>query len=306
MLREKTKSKVYPPFTLFTQIDLFLNEILDLTHVSLLLIDVKTNLVVYANKACEDLYGFTQEELLGKPITAINVTGEANVQAAVQAVLKRYPDSYRFETLHAKKNSRLMPVEVISRMVIINDRQYFLNHIADISKQKKMQAKIRDLIRQLSTQAYRDHLTGAYNRSYLYTRYLPRLIGRDAGIIIADINCFKAINDTYGHLAGDFMLVEVVKLIASCLRNEDKIIRYGGDEFLLVLPKIQQQQTSLIAERIRYIVENSRFVFEQQVIDCSVSLGMATGRITDEQQFAALIKQADNELYRNKPYHCCQ
>jgi len=306
MLREKTKSKVYPPFTLFTQIDLFLNEILDLTHDCLLLIDVKTKLVVYANKACEYLYGFTQEELLGKSITAINVTGETNVQAAMQAVMKRYPKSYRFEAMHAQKNGRHVPVEVISRMVIINDRQYFLSHITDISKQKKMQAKIRDLIHQLSTQAYRDHLTGVYNRSYLFTRYLPRIIGRDAGIIIADINRFKGINDTYGHLAGDFMLVEVAKKIASCLRKEDKIIRYGGDEFLLVLPHIQRQEISLIAERIRYTVKNTRFVFEQQVIDCSLSFGMATGRITDEQQFAALIKQADQELYRNKPYHRCQ
>ena len=278
----------------------FYNSILDLTHDCLLLIDIKTKLIVYANKACSYLYGYTPEQLIGMPISILNITGDQTIQQKMTKVMQCYPDTYRFESAHRRKNGQILKVEVISRMVEINERKYFLSHITNITKQKQMQIQIQRLIRQLSNQAYYDYLTQAYNRTYLFNNYLRRIKRRNAGIIMLDINKFKTINDTYGHQAGDYILIEVTKCIRLNMHEGDKLIRYGGDELLLVSVDTQLEKLAKTAEQIKANIANKYFTYNRHKISCSVSFGIACGFILNRKDFELLIKEADHDLYEKK------
>ena len=282
------------------QRDSFLNEILDLTHECLLLVDVKTKLIVYANKACESLFGYTEEELIGTPIEVLNVTNGKSIQKEMLKVIKGYPKTHWVEMVQSTKNGYHISVEVISKMGVINGREYILNHITDFNKRKRLQTKMQKLIHQLSIKAYCDYLTGVYNRAYLYETHLECILGRRVGLVMVDIDHFKVINDTYGHPAGDFILVEMTQIILSGIRKKDRVIRYGGDEILVVFSDITAEEVTRIAEQMQNNIGATEFFFGEQPISCSVSIGVSTGLITNKKQFESLVKQVDNNLYQNK------
>jgi len=117
---------------------------------------------------------------------------------------------------------------------------------------------------------------------------------------MVDIDRFKVINDTYGHQAGDFILVEMTQIILSGIRKKDRVIRYGGDEILVVFSDITVEEVTRIAKQMQNSIGDTEFFFEKQPISCSVSIGVSTELITNKKQFESLIKQVDNNLYQNK------
>lgn len=280
--------------------EMFFSEVLDMTHDCLLLIDLNSNLIVYANRACEACYGYNQEEFMGIPITQLNISEPNKVYKQIQKVIKKAPESHRFLTIHASKEGRKFPVEVISKLVVINGRRYLLSHITDVTRNTKMQDRINTLIRHLSNQAYRDYLTGAYNRAYLYQVYLPRLIGCQVGVLVLDVDRFKTINETFGHEGGDLVLKMVVKLAESCLRNRDKIFRYGGDEFVIVLRDTEAAEVNSVAQRIKDVVAGTPIITQKGKVCCSVTIGKAKGYIVENSDLESLIITADSELMKIK------
>jgi two-component system cell cycle response regulator len=149
-----------------------------------------------------------------------------------------------------------------------------------------------------------DGLTQVYNKRY-FVEMLEREIsrchryGRHLTLILFDLDHFKQINDTYGHLAGDFVLKQVAQVIKAKIRREDLLARYGGEEFAILLPEIDPEQGLTFAEKIRQIVENYPFVFEETRIRVAVSLGVASV-LGELMQPAEFIKRADEQLYRAK------
>lgn len=149
-----------------------------------------------------------------------------------------------------------------------------------------------------------DSLTKAYNRQYLYQR-LPdeiercRRYGGAFSVVLFDVDHFKQLNDTYGHPAGDFVLRELVRLVHLMVREVDGLVRYGGEEFLLLMPKTDLRGAAEVAERIRASVEDAAFAWADQTLKVTVSLGIAAlhgGPDTDEH----LLKRADDALYQAK------
>jgi len=114
-----------------------------------------------------------------------------------------------------------------------------------------------------------------------------------------DIDHFKKVNDTFGHLAGDQVLKHLAITIKTKIRREDLFARYGGEEFAIVLPEIDGYNAHQFAEKVRRIVEATDFRFEQTKIDVTVSMGVAT-LDADTADAAALIKRADERLYEAK------
>lgn len=148
-----------------------------------------------------------------------------------------------------------------------------------------------------------DLLTGLVNRRELDDRFRAEksLAERHATtfcIAIADIDHFKRVNDTYGHLAGDRILTNIAYILASSLRTEDICGRWGGEEFLLILPHIDLDSAAVVAEKLRRAVENSHTEWEDQTIDVTISLGVAAFRPGMSQE--ACIAAADEALYRAK------
>lgn len=149
-----------------------------------------------------------------------------------------------------------------------------------------------------------DGLTQVYNKRYLLEtldREVSRChrYGRDLSLVMMDIDHFKDINDTLGHLAGDGVLRQLAQLIKANTRREDVFGRYGGEEFALVLPEIDVAGATITAEKARKLVEKQRFTFENEPIPVTVSCGVA-GLSGEVLQVEELIKRADQKLYQAK------
>ena len=122
---------------------------------------------------------------------------------------------------------------------------------------------------------------------------------RALSLVMFDIDHFKKINDTNGHLAGDYVLRELAHLIKSRIRKEECFARYGGEEFAVVMPEAGAENVRRFAEKVRKLTEDHHFNFEQKDIAVTISLGVAdmTGDMTEPLQF---IKGADANLYKAK------
>ena len=122
---------------------------------------------------------------------------------------------------------------------------------------------------------------------------------RALSLAMFDLDHFKNINDTYGHLAGDYVLKQLASAVKQKIRREDLFARYGGEEFAIILPEISLATALTFSEKIRQLVEQQEFRFENTSIDVTISMGVATA---DERvkEMEALIKLADENLYAAK------
>lgn len=154
--------------------------------------------------------------------------------------------------------------------------------------------------------AYKDSLTGLYNRRYLET-HLSRLFERSKdsikplSVIMLDIDFFKKINDKYGHDVGDEVLVETSSRLSKSLRKSDFVARMGGEEFLVVMPECPFTNAVMVAERLRQVIADQSFSVDNnsQMLDVTISLGVAAsnqGVASPEE----LMKLADDRLYKAK------
>jgi two-component system cell cycle response regulator len=149
-----------------------------------------------------------------------------------------------------------------------------------------------------------DELTRAASRRF-FGKHFPREVERAArykralSLALCDIDHFKKINDTNGHLAGDYVLRELSGVIRPRIRREECFARYGGEEFSVVMPEAGPQNARRFAEKIRKMVEDHPFSFEGKQIAVSISIGVAdmTPDMTEPLQF---IKVADAALYKAK------
>lgn len=160
---------------------------------------------------------------------------------------------------------------------------------------------------QLRYRASHDALTGIANRSAIldaFTRERSRQIreGGSFGIILADIDHFKLVNDTHGHLCGDAVLKEVARRMSSCVRPYDTVGRYGGEEFLIVVPASDCQGTLVLAERIRRAIESQLVTTEVGVVKVTLSLGVAVSDPAKPAESETLLQMADEALYRAKDH----
>ena len=148
-----------------------------------------------------------------------------------------------------------------------------------------------------------DGLTGVNNKRYLLEsleREIPRgrRHQRPLTLVMFDIDHFKSINDSYGHLAGDYVLKELAQLVKSRLRPDDILGRYGGEEFAVILPETNASGGTHIAEELRQLVGTHPFTFERERIQVTVSMGVA--QLEDDWTLNDFIKQADERLYAAK------
>ncbi|HAA54954.1 MAG TPA: GGDEF domain-containing protein [Myxococcales bacterium] len=136
-----------------------------------------------------------------------------------------------------------------------------------------------------------DCLDREFSRAIRYKRHLS--------LILLDLDHFKQINDTYGHLAGDYVLKRTARLAQSHVRREDIFARYGGEEFALLLPETDRWQALQIAEKLRQLIESQQIFYDKMNIRVTLSLGVAMAG-AETQDAAHLIKEADTYLYHAK------
>lgn len=162
---------------------------------------------------------------------------------------------------------------------------------------------LREALDQVRQLAVHDALTGVYNRYHLidvlqreidnHNRYLT-----PTSVVLIDVDHFKKINDTHGHLMGDKVLQDIVALVKDQIRSIDTLARYGGEEFICILPNTPEEAALIVAERIRLSVCRSPLVVDVQEIGLSVSVGVA--EYAPGEVLQSWLGRVDRALYRAK------
>ena len=173
-------------------------------------------------------------------------------------------------------------------------------------RKKRYTERLRDNVQMSIELAITDSLTGLYNRRYMES-HLTTLVeqaatrGKPLTALVLDIDYFKAINDTHGHDAGDDVLREFATRIRKAIRGIDLACRYGGEEFVIVMPETDMAVATVVAERLRRRIASERFSIQQgaSAIEVTISVGIAT-LDTAGDTAASILKRADQALYRAK------
>lgn len=175
--------------------------------------------------------------------------------------------------------------------------EQYINESLAVIETKRLMSSLRDA-------ALIDTLTGLNNRRYLqeYTEKIVagvRRRGKSIGLIMCDLDYFKQVNDTYGHHTGDLVLKESAKVILQSVREADIVVRFGGEEFLVVLLDISDGESMKIAEKIRSNIEQLKIKLPGGVIEKTISLGVSEFP-ADTETLWSCIKYSDVALYRAK------
>jgi two-component system cell cycle response regulator len=157
----------------------------------------------------------------------------------------------------------------------------------------------------LRDEAMRDPLTHLWNRRTIFNKLdaelrAAKLSGHAVGVVIADIDHFKEINDTYGHMFGDHVLIDTVRRMQAALRPRDSIGRFGGEEFIAVLPQCGFEETIGAAERLRVAVETNPVQHMQRPLNITISLGCTASIPGADNSLQVLLRAADEALYESK------
>ncbi|MCU0242067.1 MAG: GGDEF domain-containing protein, partial [Vicinamibacteria bacterium] len=186
---------------------------------------------------------------------------------------------------------------------ITPETESLLVQIANQAHMVTENSRLFDRVKNLSV---RDSLTDLFNHRHAMERLATEFsrVGRyreALGVLMADIDHFKSVNDTYGHQAGDHVLREVARVLSSSLRTIDLIGRYGGEEFIIILPNTRQEETLHTGERLRATIERHAVQFGGKPLSITISIGMAaypSAKHIDSP--SALVREADKALYRAK------
>jgi two-component system cell cycle response regulator len=186
------------------------------------------------------------------------------------------------------------------------DRNELLARVRSQVRKRRYTERLRDNVQMSIEMAITDALTGLFNRRYMES-HLGTLIeqaatrGKPLAALIIDIDYFKAINDTHGHDAGDDVLRDFALRIKRSIRGIDLACRYGGEEFVLIMPETDMAVAAMVAERLRRRIAGEPFAVEQgtKSIPVTISVGIAALR-GKEDTAASLLKRADQALYRAK------
>jgi diguanylate cyclase (GGDEF)-like protein/PAS domain S-box-containing protein len=254
--------------------------------------------------ACSRL-GYSREELLLMRPEDI-IAPEAASRPAPNFKIA-YNRKAVYESVYLTRDGRPFPVEINAHVFDLYDKTLVFAMARDITERKKAEADLKLAHAEIALRnaelehiSITDRLTGLFNRRKLddvliqemerVTRY-----GEDLSVIIADIDKFKSVNDLYGHLAGDIVLITIAKVLQNGVRKTDIPGRWGGEEFLIICPNSNLEGATALAEHLRQMVEANEYDFVGRK---TCSFGVA--QMKKDEPINAMIARADTALYQAK------
>jgi len=246
---------------------------------------------------------------IDKPQEAIKTIQKENIDIILLDIMMPKIDG--FEVFNEIQKEKLdIPIIFLTGKTFIEDKITALNSGADdyITKPFKIEEVLARVNRALErSYQYRiDELTGAYTKKYFGRRIKEaqnKLIkhGEIFSLAFVDIDYFKEINDTYGHIAGDFILKKLADRIKFKIRSKDELFRFGGDEFVIIFPKATDNQVYNILERIRKEIQSNMIYYNKKDKPINISFSAGIGTIKDvNQTIEELIEVTDKYLYMAK------
>ncbi|MHB8483020.1 MAG: GGDEF domain-containing response regulator [Nitrospiria bacterium] len=240
-------------------------------------------------------------------LTANVIKGEKEraLVAGCDGYLQKPIDVDRFvEQLQGYLNGKQESLTPEEEIVYL--RQYNKRLAEHLELKTQRLSSLTEINKQLSNMSFTDELTGLPNRRYLNRRLreemaLSRRIKNPFACIMVDLDHFKQINDSLGHLAGDGVLQSVAKILSVDKRDYDVVGRYGGEEFLLLLPQVHAPIAKSIAERLKNRVERTDLLTGTgKVVHLTISLGIAIYNLEETLSEDELILRSDQALYQAK------
>lgn len=259
---------------------------------------IRSMKILDCNPAAIEMFRCNSKKyLLGKSIWELSITNQPNNKSSEEEARRidnivRKIGKYKFEWWFKKCDGTVFPVEIMLTSIILNGKNALHGSCRDISDRKKMEVQLEYL-------SYHDQLTGLYNRRFFEDelkrmdnpKYYPLTL------VVADINGLKLVNDSFGHAIGDEIIKKVSKDIINCCRTKDVIARFGGDEYVILLPNTSYSETETILKKIKGILKRQKV----RSIGISASFGWATKEKIDETT-QELFKKAEDLMYKQKLY----
>jgi diguanylate cyclase (GGDEF)-like protein/PAS domain S-box-containing protein len=279
----------------------FLDSIIESIPVGVVVKDAETRRYVLVNRTFEKMLGLPRSRLLRRTVFDIHGAKEAELIDNADTESLRDSDRISYKEIDVDIPLRGMRTQATNRIVIKNDQggpKYLIAVIEDVTERKKAEQRIAFM-------AHHDALTGLANRAALVQRIdeaaaRQRRSGEPFTLLLLDLDRFKQVNDTLGHLAGDALLTETAGRLRSLLRETDVLARLGGDEFAIIQGggTNRHEAAMSLAERIIAMI-GTPFHFDGNDITIGASIGIALAP-EHESNSDTLLKMADLALYRAK------
>ena len=230
------------------------------------------------NNAAAKLFSYPESEVIGRSVSMLlPASFSLNYQDTIEALLAN-PDHEIFqneqEIIGRRQNGSIFPMSLRLGRIEIEGRVIFTALVSDISERKAM-------VDRLTLLAERDSLTGLYNRHYLMDE-LTRIVNEkntkdyfESALLYIDLDNFKFVNDTLGHLAGDSVLKDVANILKTRARSTDLLARLGGDEFAILLYDVNKTQSRIAADHYRRQLADFVFRYDGNGVDIGCSIGVA-------------------------------
>lgn len=266
---------------------------------------VEQGRLTYANPRFAEMFGYSMEEIPGLVVLALATPGDRGLMAE-QMRQRLLGEAERVEYLFhgLRRNGEVIDVECHSSSMEVGGRVVLIGLMLDVTERLRVEREVRALQERLREQAIHDPLTGLYNRLPLnefFDRELSQAgrRNRPIGVVMGDLDHFKRVNDKFGHMAGDEGLKHFADLIRSSYRAGDILCRYGGEEFVILLPDMPLEVAVKRTESLRRRLAETPLVWGAARICLTASFGIALFPEHGETR-DALIAAADRALYAAK------
>ena len=269
------------------------------------IITIEDDRFTYSNARFNEMFGYSEDEV--RRLGPLDLAVESDRPLIVEQLRTRLSGetaSVHYMFRGVRKDGAVRDIECYGNGMDINGRRVLMSLVMDVTERTSAERAVTVLQGKLRDQSTHDALTGLYNRRYL-DEYLERELelfertGRTLSVIMGDLDHFKVVNDRFGHLAGDEALRVFGQLMKAHARSDDVYCRYGGEEFLLVLPGVSERRAAERAEQLRAAMADTPVNYNGEVVAITVSFGVASfpgdARTADE-----LVAAADRALYAAK------